>query len=155
MSRNHMNSLQTIEKSLEDLATGFKHHFPKGDEFVLNGVTYTPLHMAKTLEELVTPYKDARVAHVVLTDKTRVRDDGHPAVSALVKAAKKFLVARFGETSSELLKFGIEPKKAPVQLTAEQKAEKAAKARATRAKNGNGSKKKGRSAGPAAGPSAS
>jgi hypothetical protein len=48
------------------------------------------------------------------------------------------LRGHFGASSSELLAFGVEPKKQPAELTAAEKAAKAEKARLTRAKNRKG-----------------
>lgn len=138
MKRKHLNSIQQTEKDLNDLANGFRGFLPKNTGLVIGGVPFTPQTFVKTLEEHIQLYEEARDAHELLAEKTRVRDEKAAVLHALLKNTRKFLAGYFGEESAKLRDFGIEPAKKRAELTAKQKAEKAEKAKQTRAKNRRG-----------------
>ncbi len=138
MTRNRNDNLEKAEKELEDLMNGFRNFFPKNQGLVIGGVTFTLQGFVKELEEHEKLYEDARDARAFLMEKVALREARSEDTARLVRLARKFLVAHYGETSPQLREFGIEPAAKRRPRTAEEKAAAAAKAKATRQRNRGG-----------------
>jgi hypothetical protein len=111
------------------------------ESFTFGNATYTAASLVQMLQHLV----DATTAHDVA--QAKVKDvflalrDAKAQVSPVLRAYRRYLVAKYGNATETLADFGLKPPKARAPRTSEQKAASAAKARATREARGTTSKK--------------
>ncbi|HZV00824.1 MAG TPA: hypothetical protein VFF73_29175 [Planctomycetota bacterium] len=125
-----------VEQELRDLIAGMQKSFPATGQVVLVGNTYSAQDFTSKAQAYLVPFDDTHAARSALAEKVQVRDGSLAEVRAFIDNAHRFLGAYFGATSPKLADFGVKAKKSPRPLSGEENAQKAAKAKATRAKNG-------------------
>jgi hypothetical protein len=108
---------------------------PAGSSLILSGVNRQRDDLIQTTETHLTRYTDADEAHVVASQKVKVRDDGHPAARDFVTEMHAALQVQLGPNNTALLDYGVSPRKARRKLTPEEKKAATDKARQTRERN--------------------
>lgn len=104
----------------------------QGITLTIAGTSYTVKDLEKKSESYAAVYKDARDARATLHEKAAAKAAIEAEASSFTKDLRASIVAALGRTNAELSKFGIQPTSGPTPLTSEEKALRAAKARATR-----------------------
>ncbi|HZV03294.1 MAG TPA: hypothetical protein VFF73_41705 [Planctomycetota bacterium] len=128
--------LAVMENDLRELVAGMQKTFPATGQVVLVGTTYSASDFTSKAQAYLKPFDDTRAARTAFTESVQARDATVEEVRAFIDNAHRFLGAYYGATSPKLADFGVKPKKSARPLTGAENAQKAAKARATRAKNG-------------------
>jgi hypothetical protein len=129
-----MGTTKSREASLaESLIAGTKKHFSAASSLAFEGGTFTPAQVEaslQTLADLRSAVDDAKAAA-----KTKIAAElaQAPALRSHMAAFVSFVRATFGNSPDVLADFGLAPKKAKKQPTAEEKAAASAKRKATRA----------------------
>ena len=121
-----------LELKLEILLDGLKSAFPAGIALKLGGVDTDAATLVHELEAHVKAFRDVRDAATALSAKRVLLEGDKPAAKKLFALVRVALQAQFGPESTELVKYGLKPKRAPRPRTNEQKAVAAAKALKTR-----------------------
>lgn len=130
---------KVVEDTLETVAYGLAHHLPPGTKTIkVDGKAVRVVELIKDLNGYHAKYVAAREAEAKCHGLVSARDKIRGEAMAAIKAVKKFVFYEHDDTSDDVKKFGFEPRKTPRQLTAEEKADKAKKSRATREKKKNG-----------------
>jgi hypothetical protein len=117
------------------LIAGTQKHFSTGSLTVGN-VAYAPAVLIALFQSLIDAMAKQTAAKVSAKDAQTELLAVQTQVDPVVQAYKELLVAMFGQSSQMLADFGLGPRKKPAPLTVEQKAVKAAKAKATRIARG-------------------
>jgi hypothetical protein len=125
---------QTERTQDTKLVTGVQQHFIPGNvSLTVAGVTYTPAQVIATIDSRVTATDSTTTARAALAklvaDAAAIKKQTQP----IVNAVKQVALIMYANQPDVLTAFGLAPKKVPVPLTLAQKAERAAKAKATRA----------------------
>jgi hypothetical protein len=121
----------TLEQRARSLIAGTQKHFPNAT-LAFAGATFTTAALVQILQSLIDVIAGADTAHASWEDALKSMEDGKAKSVPIVRAYQSYVVNRFGNAPSMLADFGIEPRKSPAPLTAEQKAAAAAKRLATR-----------------------
>jgi hypothetical protein len=122
---------------LAQIANALQNKLPPGTvSLKVSGVVTPVANLVTSVQTDLALYTDARDARVQERQKVATRDAASTAVHARIAVLHKALEMELGATSSVLADFGFSPQQKPRQLTPEEKAAKAAKAKATRVKNG-------------------
>jgi len=129
MNRNPGNTGDRINK----LIVGIQSKIPATDSLDVLGALTKPSDVLAGLNTRNTPYVVADGAHTALTAAVKVRDEAEADTLRYVEAVESGIKAHLGDTNPDLISFGITPKRAPRALTADEKAQKVAALRATRA----------------------
>ncbi len=108
---------------------------PSGSSLILAGISRQRDDLIQTAETHLVRYTDADEAHVVASQKVKVRDDGHPAARDFVTEMHAALQVQLGPNNTALLDFGAAPRKARRKLTPDERKAAADKARQTRERN--------------------
>ena len=125
---------------LQALISGLQKHFP-GGQFMLGNATYTVVALVPLIQSLIDAINKVNVAQASARDAVSAMKTVKTNVGPTISALNRNLRLAYGTASQTLLEFGLEPEKAPAPLTTEQMAARVAKAKATRAARGTGSKK--------------
>jgi hypothetical protein len=125
----------TRQDRIRKVQAGFKKHFSKVAQFIFAGIPFTPADLDKLLQSDIEASDAAdldKAKWLATVQKQRAkRDETNP----VLRAAKKFVESQFAEApdaAERLAEFGYSLRK-KVVLTAEEKAKRAEKLRATRA----------------------
>jgi hypothetical protein len=119
---------------------GAKKRFPNGT-FSLGNATFTTATLVQLFESLVEAINAANAAKASARDVVAAMRSTEAKVTPVLRDFQRFVRVSFGTTTEALADFGLEPPKARVPKTTEQKAAAAAKQKATREARGTASKK--------------
>jgi hypothetical protein len=122
------------------LIDGTQKHYPSGS-FTLINVAYTTVTLVQLLQTLADALTTLTAAEASATDALLAARAARTHVGPVVLAYTQQLRTNFGNATSALADFGVQPEKARAPRTVEQLAVAAAKARATRQARGTKSKK--------------
>jgi hypothetical protein len=123
-----------VFEHLTAIAAGMKSSWPPGQQtIVIDQQAYTPAQFEAKIDSALAPFQGVVDARTVLRTALRNRADALPGAEKLVSAFYAVLPQYIGSNNADQEKFGKQPPKARAPRTAEQKAEAAAKAKATRA----------------------
>ena len=115
------------------LLSGAKAVFPPGSIIMLNGQSMTQAQLVSALEVMVARFTAVADQQRLLDQTRAVREAELPGMKQTLFGLKLALRAFFGPRNPELASFGIHEKKQPPEVTPEQRALRAAKAKLTRA----------------------
>ncbi|MHB8417775.1 MAG: hypothetical protein ACYDCL_06850 [Myxococcales bacterium] len=105
---------------------------PAASSETVGGVTYTQPQILSKLDGWIQSIKDVDTIRTQLKQALADRETAIAAAKEFLKDFKAALIAQLGRLNPELAQFGFPPEKARTSLTAAQKVQKAAKAKATR-----------------------
>lgn len=120
----------------ESLSAGTQKHLSTMTSIMVGGSTTTPAAAEAQLNALSTLRNDVDAARTALSAKIATETAQLPTLRAFLVAFVAFVRGTFGNSPDVLADFGLAPRKASTPLTTEQKAARAAKAKATRAARG-------------------
>jgi hypothetical protein len=126
---------------VQALIAGTKLHFPSST-FTFAGTVYTAASLVQTLQGLANAMTAHNTAQAGAKDALAAEQAMRKQVSPILLAYKRFILLTFTNATQTLADFGLTPPKARTPLTTEQRAARAAKAKATRIARGTTSKKK-------------
>ncbi|MBS2027622.1 MAG: hypothetical protein JST54_06950 [Deltaproteobacteria bacterium] len=106
------------------------------DTLLLNGKTYTKQQFLAELANQEKPFDDVDNAHKALTLRIADKEAALPGVLTFANDYIAAIRSTYGSDPATLTKFAVPSRKAPRELTATEKVEKAAKAVATRKARG-------------------
>jgi len=108
---------------------------PTTATFACDGAIFTQPDLLKKIDTVRTPFKTVRADATSLKKARADLKAQRPGIKLFVKALETAMKGFLGEANPQIVTFGFKPNKTPRVLTTAEKAQKAAKARATRAKN--------------------
>lgn len=118
---------------VKEVLTGLETSVPKGLKVLMVGNEELSIsQLAKVLKEHDDLWRIPEELGAAFHAAVENRESKVPTVRDFMTDVKYALVAAMGSKNPELLKFGIEPKRARRKLTSQERVEAAAKARATR-----------------------
>jgi hypothetical protein len=121
--------------------TGIDKHLSSEPSLPLDGESLTPAQVKARFQDLITSADATDTARGHLSDAVKAEQLLQIAAEALLLALKSLVALKFGKKAAAVqADFGFKPRK-QTQLTADQKALKAARVRATREKRGTLGKK--------------
>ncbi len=126
--------------SVRALIAGTQKHTPTGS-LSFGNATYTADSLVQMLQSLADAMTLHDTAQAKAKDVLLSLHDVTAKVRPVLRAYRAYLVATYGDATQTLADYGLTPPKAKAPRTSEQKAESAAKARATRKARGTTSKK--------------
>jgi hypothetical protein len=125
---------------VQAIIAGTTKHFPNGS-FTIGGTVYTAASLIQAFQGLVSAMTARNAAQAGAKDALAAEQAAETQVSPILLAYKRLVVAAFANATQTLADFGLAPPKARTPLTTEQRAARAAKAKATRTARGTTSKK--------------
>jgi hypothetical protein len=125
---------------VQALIAGTKLHFPSST-FTFAGTVYTAASLVQILQGLANAMTAHNTAQAGAKDALAAEQAMRKQVSPILLAYKRFILLTFTNATQTLADFGLTPPKARTPLTTEQRAARAAKAKATRTARGTTSKK--------------
>jgi hypothetical protein len=125
---------------VQALIAGTTKHFPNGS-FTIGGTVYTAASLIQVLQDLASAMTARNTAEAGAKDALAAEQAAQTQVGPIVLAFKRLVLAAFANATQTLADFGLAPPKARTPLTTEQRAARAAKAKATRTARGTTSKK--------------
>jgi|SRR5579883_159754 len=135
MARNSY-PVQKTEQDLRNLLAGLAKSPPASGQMMIVGVMYALAAFIAKVQAYLVPFDTAKTAHHDLTTAVQARDAQAKEVQAFIEAAHQYLRTNFGSSNPVLEDYGMKPKKPRAQATGAENVVKAAKAKATRQKNG-------------------
>jgi hypothetical protein len=133
MNGNKKSFSTGVERVADAAIKGLQSAMPAGvTQLTVGKVTYTIADLVKLAEGLVKPWKDSRAAHAVIRQIAETRPEDHQKLSGFLADLKISLSSVLGRDSEELTTFGFIPQRRRKQLTAQELALRAAKAKLTR-----------------------
>jgi hypothetical protein len=126
---------------VQALIAGTQKHFPNGS-LTIGNTAYTLASIVQILQGLADVYARVDAAHTSVKDLVTEQRATESKVAPFLRDYTKFLRGTFGTGATLLADFGLQPPKARMPLTAEQRVARGAKAKATREARGTTSKKK-------------
>ena len=123
------------------LIAGIQLHLATAGKLPVAGGTFTAAEIIAQLQKLIDLRAAVEVARAATTAKVAAETAQAPALLAFMRDVVQFVRAAFGGQADVIVDFGLEPKKTPAPLTAEQKAAATVKRKATRAARGTTSAK--------------
>ena len=134
MKRNNQYS-STSPKYLASRITGLIAGFQKlapSEQFDVLGAVSGPPALATELQGLLAPITGADDAELAAKQARESRDAAHPNTIARVDAIEEAVRSHYGSKSSDLKNFGLEPRKERKKPSPAQRADTAARSKATR-----------------------
>lgn len=126
-------TVKGVELELDMIFTGLQQVFPPTTTFAAGGKNLALADLLKEVDARRTVYKTVRQLRGDLRAATQTKRDRRPEIEAFIKDVRIAATANLGRQNPELTKLGFPVEKPRHDLTAEEKASRAAKARATRA----------------------
>jgi hypothetical protein len=126
--------------NVQALIAGTLKHFPNG-QFTLGNVAYTTASLVQLLQGLAAAMTAVETAEAIAKDALTALRGLQPNVMPAMQAYVRFVRTAFGSAAQILADFGLQPPKARVPLSAEEKAAAKAKMIATRKARGTTSTK--------------
>lgn len=124
-------SKATLQQRLRALVAGTQKHFPNAS-LTFGGATHTAAELVQLFQSLDDSTTVMDAAKAKWQDTLKAQRDVRANVRPAMQAYATHLVSLFGSAVEPLADFGLTPRKAPALRTAEQKANAAAKRKATR-----------------------
>jgi hypothetical protein len=122
------------QAALEALLAGLKGGLPANvTQITVNGQTHQVVDLQAEVQDYVDLYGAADEAAKAHVKAVQARDAKKPAILARLSELRAGIKTVLGRRNPDLSKFGMTPDKVPEPLTVDQKKQRAAKARATRA----------------------
>jgi len=125
---------------VQAIIAGTTKHFPNGS-FTIGGTAYTSASLVQVFQGLANAMTARNAAEAGAKDAVAAEHATQTQVGPILLAYKRLVVAAFGNAAQTLADFGLTPPKARTPMTTEQRATRAAKAKATRVARGTTSKK--------------
>jgi hypothetical protein len=117
----------------QKLSDGLKKHKTELVSFALAGASSTVDAVLAVLDTRIAAESAAEVARAAWQTKVKAARDERATTKALVAGVRESLKLRYAGAIDTLADFGLKPRKQPAVRTPEEKAQAAAKAKATRA----------------------
>jgi hypothetical protein len=140
MSSTTSNAKAATLARMQAAISGLQKHLPNG-QFTFGGVATTTASIVQLFQSLIAAMSAVTAAQASATEAVAAMRAAAAKVGPVYLALKNSLLGTYGNATSTLADFGLEPHKAPAPRTAAQKAAAAAKAKATRQARGTTSKK--------------
>jgi hypothetical protein len=140
MSSTTSNSKATALAHVQAIIAGTTKHLPSGS-FPIGGTTYTTASLIPVFQGLVNAMTAHDAAEAGAKDALAAERAAQRQVGPILLAFKHLVLVQFANSAQTLADFGLTPPKARTPLTTEQRAVRAAKAKATREARGTTSKK--------------
>jgi hypothetical protein len=118
------------------LLAGFLKHLSTITSLMVKSAAYTPAQITDALEALVTLRSNVVAAQAAAKVALIAEEARAPALLIVIDALVSYVKLTYAKSPDVLVDFGLEPRKTPTPLTAEQKAAANAKRKATRAARG-------------------
>jgi hypothetical protein len=128
--KSHMEELTADTKLMAGVQTYF---VPANVTITVAGVVVTSAQMEAAIQSRITAANSATSAKASLAQAVKAREATVASTQSVVDAVTQIALIMYANQPDVLTTFGISPRKVPVPLTAQEKAERAAKAKATRA----------------------
>ena len=125
---------------VQALIAGTTKHFPNGS-FTIGGTVYTAASLIQVFQGLASAMTARNAAEAGAKDALAAEHAAQTQVGPILLAYKRLVHAAFANATQTLADFGLAPPKTRTPLTTEQRAARAAKAKATRTARGTTSKK--------------
>jgi hypothetical protein len=123
-----------IELRADTAIQGLLTAMPAGvTQLTVGTVTYTLPDLVKYAQSVEQPWKDVRQAHATIHQAMIDRSADKQKLEGFLADLKASLTTVLGRGSATLLQFGFKPQQPRKPLTPQQKVERAAKAKLTRA----------------------
>lgn len=116
---------------VQGLVAGTEKHFPKGS-LTFGNQSVTVASLVGQLQSLIDAMQARDAAQQGAKDAMSALRTSESNVGPVLRAYVKFLRATYGNASTVLADFGLQPEKARTPLTSTQQAAKTAKLQATR-----------------------
>jgi hypothetical protein len=126
---------------VQALIAGTTKHFPNG-QFTIGSTTYTAASLIQVFQGLVNAMLARDAAQTGAKDALAAEHAAQKQVGPVLLAYKRLVLVTFANATQTLADFGLTPLKARTPLTTQQRAARAAKAKATRIARGTTSRKK-------------
>jgi hypothetical protein len=140
MSSTKSNTKAAALAHVQALIAGTTKHFPNGS-FTIGSTTYTAASLIQVLQGPANAMLARDAAQTGAKDALAAEQTAQTQMGPIVKAYERLVLAAFANATQTLADFGLTPPKARTPLTTEQRAARAAKAKATRIARGTTSKK--------------
>ena len=118
------------------LIAGFNKHLTGVTSLTLASTAYTPAQVTAALQQLVDLRAAVDAAKAAAKGKLAAETAQAPALQGLMAALVSYVKTAYSASPDVLADFGLQPRKTPTPLTAEQKAAAVAKREATRKARG-------------------
>jgi len=144
MTKNATDTKTTAAALAGSFITGMRKRFPNGSQTLTfgGGAFATTVDAAvANLQALVNNRTAVTTAQAAAKVSVDAENAAMPNLLAFMRALEGFIKLTFAANATALADFGLEPRKEPTPLTAEQKAAAAAKREATRKARGTSSAK--------------
>jgi hypothetical protein len=125
---------------VQAIIAGTTKHFPN-ESFTIGSTVYTAASLNQVLQGLASAMTARNAAEAGAKDALAAEHTAQTQVGPILLAYKRLVLAAFANDTLTLADFGLAPPKARTPLTTEQRAARAAKAKATRTARGTTSKK--------------
>ena len=125
---------------VQAIIAGTNKHFPNGS-FTIGSTVYTTASLIQVFQGLADAMTARNTAEAGAKDALAAEHAMQTRVGPILLAYKRLVLAAFANATQTLVDFGLTPPKARTPLTTEQRAARAAKAKATRIARGTTSKK--------------
>jgi hypothetical protein len=135
------NSKAAALAHVQAIIAGATKHLPNGS-FTIGGATYTTASLIQVFQGLVNAMTTRDAAQSSAKDAVATERATQKQVGPILLAFKHLVLVTFAGATQTLADFGLTPPKARTPLTTEQRAARAAKAKATRTARGTTSRKK-------------
>ena len=122
------------------IIVGIQKDLQTVSQIPLDGDIYTPQSLTAFVQSRIDATNKVVTAKAAWLDAAKTYKALNPKATAVVRGLRNFVIGMFGETSPKLADFGFTPSSRATQ-TAEEKAQAAAKRKATRAARGTKGKK--------------
>lgn len=127
-----VNAPKGTELELDLVVAGIVAAIPSGATIVVDGVAYTQPDLLKKAQSHQGRFKALRDSRNVTEQRKLDVENDSPFSKRFLRELKIAVSAFLGSDNPDLTKFGYKPRKKPADLTVEQKALKAERARRTR-----------------------
>ncbi|MBS2032575.1 MAG: hypothetical protein JST54_32175 [Deltaproteobacteria bacterium] len=136
MSSNNKARGVTIDQLLAAILNGVNTSFPSGSSLAIDGVTYDKAGLGQKIQEVISPYITVEELATQHTNAVKARAAAEAGAKDFTDKLVKGIEYLVNSDPNSLSKFGISLPKTKRKLTAQEKFERAAKAKATRAMRG-------------------
>ena len=131
-----MSKNVSLGVDISAMLAGLKSSLPPGTTTLpFEGQVHQVSDLVTALGGFFQLWTDADTDQARAHESVLVRDKATPSARALYNAVKRAVRSLIGETSSDLLKFGLKPKKSKKVLTTDERSEAQSKLRSTRTRN--------------------
>jgi hypothetical protein len=131
-----MSKKAALGEQISAMVAGLKTSLPSGTTSLpFEGQVHQVSDLVTALGGFSQLWTDAETDQARAHKSVLVRDEATPSARALFNAVKRAVRSLIGETSPDLLNFGLKPRKSKKVLTTDERSDAQSKLRSTRTQN--------------------